>query len=443
MDFAKRAYDHTYKMDPIYRSHMDTDFYKFPMQQFIFEDPDYSKIDVEFAVTNRTKGVRLADIIDETELREQLDYARTVKFRASELAYLRGQKFYAQSDIFTPNYLKFLETYQLPEYELIKTDDGQYDLRSADKWSRSTMWEMPFLTILNEMKTRAQLKQISRFEMVELYAKAQVRLFDKLRFIAGETGQDLNFTDFGTRRRHSHLWQEFCIEAAQEHLGKRFTGTSNVFFAMNHDLEARGTNAHELQMATMAGATFKDMQETKGNPEFEFDGQYDVLDRWQERYHSSLWMMLPDTYGTTQFLKNAPAWLVEWTGARPDSKEPVKAAQELIRWWEQQGQNPKNKLILFSDGLNEQLIVKLYKQFNDQVRLGFGMGTNLTNDFGGIFSHDLFKPISVVAKVAKADGQPAVKLSDNYTKATGLPEIVDEYRKVFGVDGLDNLPVTV
>ena len=85
IDIAKRVYDHTFKLDPIVRSILDTDVYKLLMLQTIWlEWPD---IPVTFSLINRSKTVRLADEIDELELREQLDHARTVKLTKNCLLY--------------------------------------------------------------------------------------------------------------------------------------------------------------------------------------------------------------------------------------------------------------------------------------------------------------------------------------------------------------------
>src|SRR5690606_19162024 len=103
----------------------------------------------------------------------------------------------------------------------------------------------------------------------------------------------LNLTDFGTRRRHGFLWQEWAITAAADALGDRFTGTSNAYLAMKHGFEAKGTNAHELPMvlATLSNSD----EELKAS-------QYDVLVKWADTYDGSLLVALPDTFGTTQFL---------------------------------------------------------------------------------------------------------------------------------------------
>ena len=63
---------------------------------------------------------------------------------------------------------------------------------------------------------------------------------------------DLSVSDFGTRRRHSFLWHEYVVNAMRDTLGAGFTGTSNAYLAYKHDLEAIGTNGHELPMAMAA-----------------------------------------------------------------------------------------------------------------------------------------------------------------------------------------------
>ena len=53
----------------------------------------------------------------------------------------------------------------------------------------------------------------------------------------------------------------------------------------------------------------------------------------------------------------------------------------------------------------------------------------------------LFDPVSLICKVSEAEGRPAVKLSDNYAKAMGLPSEIERYRRVFGTAGVSNVPV--
>jgi nicotinate phosphoribosyltransferase len=444
VDFAARAWNHGFPMDPIVRSLLDTDFYKFLMAQMIHQK--HFNDTATFGLTNRTVSVRLADAIDLDELRAQLDHVRALRFGPNELIWLRGQTFYGQEGIFTANFIDFLRRLHLPEYELrADAETGQIVFETHGRWCDVTFWEIPLLAIVNEMRNRAALRAMGRSRLDILYARAKVKLYAKLERLAGLDG--LNLTDFGTRRRHSFLWQEHCVLTAAEVLGARFTGTSNALLAMKHGLEAKGTNAHELPMAFAALCPPQD------------DGclaeaQYKVLLQWQNSYRGELLVFLPDTFGTTQFLDGAPQWVSNWTGARPDSKDPIAAGEELIRFWERMGVDPAKKLIIFSDGMDVDLpggrgngndIAAVHTHFHGRVRTGFGWGTMLTNDFIGCDpgGGEALKPISLVCKLVEANGHPAIKLSDNPSKAIGPAAEIARYRRVFGEAGADAVPTRV
>ena len=439
MDFAIRAHDHSYHIDPIVRSLLDDDFYKFAMQQFILKR--YRKVQVTFGVKNRTLSIKLADIINIEELRAQLDHARSLRFTKTEIAYLRGQSFYGKHNIFSNDYLTALETFALPEYE-ITVQDGQYILTFAGDWFDVTLWEIHSLTILNELRYRAIMAGMSKSELDVMYSKAKVRLYDKL--IVLKKAEVRNITDFGTRRRHSFLWQEYCVQMAKEILGDAFTGTSNTYLAMKHDLEAKGTNAHELPMVFAALAETD--EELKGS-------QYRVLKEWAEDYDGGMRVFLPDTFGTSQFLASAPDWVADWNGARPDSKRPEMAGRELKGYWREKGRDPLTKLVIFSDGLDVNLpdhkvqdysnIPTIWNDFKDRLRPGFGFGTGFTNDFLSCHptNSSIMKSASLVCKAISANGRSCVKLSDNPSKAMGDPEQIKRYLRVFGDEGRHITPV--
>jgi nicotinate phosphoribosyltransferase len=441
IDFALRAYNHNFGMDPIVRSLLSTDVYKLLMQQFVWRwFPDTP---VTFSLINRTRSVRLADAIDEASLREQLDHARSLRFEKKDLDWLAGNKLYGRRDIFDPEFVDWLGTFRLPDYGL-ETRDGQYVLTFSGDWAAVTLWEIYALTIVNELRVRGRhgpdaarstgLGALSRTELDKLYARAKVKLWDKLERLKGIDG--LSLSDFGTRRRHSHLWQDWVVQTCVEELGPAFIGTSNAYIARERGLEAIGTNAHELPMVL---ATLADTDEELRA------SQYQVLDLWQQTYGGALLVMLPDTFGTTQFLASAPDWARRWTGIRVDSKDPVAAGEEAIAWWSARGCDPAEKRILFSDGVDLDQILALHARFHGRMRVGFGWGTLLTNDFVGCHprgSRDL-DPISLVCKVTEANGRPAVKLSDNFTKATGPAAEVERYRHVFGSAGVADAPVVV
>jgi nicotinate phosphoribosyltransferase len=431
LDLATRAHNHSYRIDPVLRSLLDTDFYKILMLQFIWLH--YREVPVTFSLINRTTPVHLADVIPEPELRAQLDHARTLRFTKSELIWLAGNTFYGQAGMFRPDFLAWLASYRLPPYHLA-VKDGQYELTFSGTWAETTLWEIPAVAIVNTLRNRQGLHRLTRFELDVLYAQAKTNLWRNLLHLrdAGLSG----LADFGTRRRHDYLYHEWAVLAARDVLGPAFSGTSNVLLAMRHDIEAIGTNGHELPMvvATLAQT-----------PESLRGSQYEVLARWQETYGGHLLISLPDTYGTTQFLAEAPDWVTDWTGLRIDSKEPFAGGEEAIAWWSERGRDPRSKLILFSDGLDTPTMVALHRHFQGRVRTGFGWGTLLTNDFRGCHPRGAadLDPISLICKVTEANGRPAVKLSDNDAKPTGPPDEIERYREVFGRSGVTHRAVLV
>lgn len=423
IDIAKRVWDHSWKLDPIVRSLLDTDFYKLLMQQLIWRR--FPETDVTFSVINRKHRVRLADEIDETELREQLDYARTLRLGKKEWIWLAGNTFYGKRQIFDARFLEWLKDFELPEYEL-RREDGQYVLEFHGPWTHTTMWEIPALAIINELRSRAVLKSMGRFELDVLYARAKAKLWAKVERL--KTLDGLRIADFGTRRRHSYLWQDWCVNALKEGLGTAFIGTSNVLLAMKSDLEAIGTNAHELPMVYAALANSD--EELREAP-------YRVLRDWREMYDGNLRVVLPDAFGTAAFLRDAPDWVANWKGFRPDSAPPVQGGEAIIDWWASKGQDPRDKLLVFSDALDVDTIEEVHRHFSGRVNMSFGWGTNLTNDFRGCATTetDELDAISLVCKVTRANGRPAVKLSDNPSKATGDAEEIERYLRVFGTAG--------
>ncbi|TIP97640.1 MAG: nicotinate phosphoribosyltransferase, partial [Mesorhizobium sp.] len=73
----------------------------------------------------------------------------------------------------------------------------------------------------------------------------------------------------------------------------------------------------------------------------------------------------------------------DWTGFRPDSAPPIEGGEKILSWWRGKGKDPKQKLLIFSDGLEVETIEETYRHFHGKVRMSFGWGTNLTNDFEG------------------------------------------------------------
>ena len=429
VDIATRVHNHNWKIDPIVRSLIDTDFYKLLMCQSVFRNRPEAQ--VRFSLINRTTSIPLADLIDEGELREQLDHIRSLRLTRGESTWMRGNTFYGKRQMFRPDFMEWFENLQLPPYHLERKGD-QYELTFEGSWPEVMLWEIPALAVLMELRGRAVLRDMGKFELQVLYARGMTKLWEKIERLRGLDG--LRIADFGTRRRHSYLWQDWAVQAMLEGLGDKFAGTSNCLIAMKRDLEAVGTNAHELPMVYSALAPSDAALR---------QAPYDVLADWHEEHDGNLRIILPDTYGTKGFLDGAPDWLAGWTGIRIDSGDPAAAAEVAINWWTSRGEDPTKKLVIFSDGLDTDKIIELHGQFKGRVRTSFGWGTLLTNDFRGLTEDDALAPFSLVCKAVSADGNPTVKLSDNPNKAMGPKAEIERYKRVFGVGDQDRMEVVV
>ena len=430
VDIATRVYNHnSWKIDPIVRSLIDTDFYKLLMCQSVLRNRPGTH--VTFSLINRSAQVPLARLIDEGELREQLDHIRTLGLSRGESTWLRGNMFYGKRQMFRPDFMEWFEALRLPPYHLERVGD-QYELAFEGSWPEVMLWEIPALAVLMELRSRAVLKDMGKFELQVLYARAMNRVWEKVQRLRALPA--LRLADFGTRRRHSFLWQDWCVQALHEGLGAHFAGTSNCLIAMRREVEAIGTNAHELPMIYAALAD-NDAELARA--------PYQVLADWHEEHDGNLRIILPDTYGTKGFLERAPDWLAGWTGIRIDSGDPVEGAETAIAWWQARGEDPREKLVIFSDGLDVDVIEALHHRFSGRVRVSFGWGTLLTNDFRGFVAGDRLAPFSLVCKAVAADGRPTVKLSDNPLKAMGPEAEIARYKRVFGVGAQEARAVVV
>ena len=187
VNFAERAHNHNWQLDPIVRSLLDTDFYKLLMLQFIWKNFAGTRVTSE--VTNRTVRVRLGERVAAQALREQMEHVRSLRFRRSELVWLAGNTFYGTRWIFEPAFLDWLEQdFALSDYELSEGQNeqaGQLVLRFSGLWSAVTMWEVYALAIVSELKTRAALAELTELELDVLYARAKTRLVGQDREAEG------------------------------------------------------------------------------------------------------------------------------------------------------------------------------------------------------------------------------------------------------------------
>jgi len=404
---------------PVIRSRIDTDFYKVLMAQSVIRHRP--AVEVTFSIVNRMKSVRLADDVDEERLRAELDRARTLVLSPAEATYLSGLEVGGRR-VFTDEFVAAFADLRLPPYAL-DVRDGQFDLTFTGPWPAVMQWEVPALAILMELRSRAVLERMPSASRQRLYAEAGARLDAKLERLSKLNG--LRLADFGTRRRHSFAWHEEAVVRARDRLGGAFLGTSNVLLAMRHGVDPIGTSAHELPMVYAALAH---------SDEALAAAPYAVIADWEADYAALFRILLPDTFGTAGFLARAPKSVARWSGIRIDSGDPVGIAEMAIGWWRAHGEDPREKSVIFSDGLDVAEIESLHRHFAGRVKVAFGWGTLLTNDFRGLCAGDALAPFSLVCKAVSADGRPTVKLSDNPAKALGPALEVARYRRVFAVD---------
>ena len=107
VDIATRVWNHKWKIDPIVRSLIDNDFYKLLMCQSVLRN--HPKTEVTFSLINRSSDIRLAELIDEGELREQLDHVRSLSLSRGESTLMRGNTFYGKRQMFTPEFMDWFE----------------------------------------------------------------------------------------------------------------------------------------------------------------------------------------------------------------------------------------------------------------------------------------------------------------------------------------------
>ncbi len=419
---------------PIINSLLQTDFYKLPMDWFGLKH--LKDVEVVYRFINRTTSVRLADIIDIGELREQLDHVRTLKFTRDDLHWIAGTYEYDQKFMFPPEFIEFLKDLSLPEYHLEKKD-GQFILEFPGPEPYSSNWEIPALTIVNTLLNRARMKGMTRSEVDALYSEGKIRLAQNIReikryssLIAKHVEKNpkfaFTFSDFGTRRCFSPEWQDYVVEMMAEELPQEFRGTSNCYLAKKHGLTAMGTVAHQpiMIMAALAGDDDDKLRQAS----------YEFCRLWAETFGQGLRIILPDTYGSEPFWEQAPFWLSTWRGFRGDSGDLFMEGTRGVKWFQKNGADLTEKLYIPSDGLLLPLMFKLHKHFagriitSDSIPTTDGWGSSLTNN---MTNWEVFKPVSIVVKPASANGYPTVKLSNNISKAMGEKKDIERCKRVF------------
>lgn len=398
----------------IIKSLLDLDFYKVTMGQFVFHR--YSRVPVAYGLTNRTKGIALPDYINEAELRDELNKARDLCFVTSGLDYLAGLKA-GDGPVCRPEYLTYLKDYRLPEFDL-ENLGGTYRLEFSGEWQEQIYWETIALSIITELFGQALVRK-DNLRPKDLVDQCERRLCEKISLL--RLYPEIKIIEFGTRRRFSCWFQDYVLHRLIEEIPNQLLGTSNVFLAQRYGLPPIGTHAHELFMF-MSGIYHDSEDEIR-------DSHSQVLREWWAEYGYPLSIALTDTFGSDFFFSDfTEEQARKWRGLRQDSGDPIEFGEKAIKFYQSFGVDPREKIVVFSDGLDVHKIIKIYLHFKGRIQMAFGWGTNLTNDLG-------LPTLSLVVKAIRANGHGLVKLSDNLAKAIGAPEDVELYKRVFGYTG--------
>ncbi len=377
---------------PIITSLLDTDLYKLTMMQAVYHQFPGAVVEYEFKLRN--KGIKLTDHTGLTlKIDQQIKELCKLRFTDSEI------KFLDSLDLFSEDFLDFLRIMELNYNHIVVRKDGSIHIKGS--WLLTILFEVPVLAIVNECYFRRE-----KPDLEEGYTQLKTNIFEINSF-------SIPFADFGTRRRLSHNWQDHVISELKKKC-VTFVGTSNVYFAMKYYIKPIGTMAHEWLQAGQAFTKLRDSQRF-------------MLDKWVEEYQGNLGIALSDVIGFGAFLKDFNLRLCKlYDGVRQDSGDPYKIGEGLIKHYIDMGIDPTTKTIVFSDGLTFNKAADLYIRFKGRIKVSFGIGTNVTNNFPNS------EALQIVLKMTKCNGQDVAKISDSSGKnMCNNPEYIANLKKIF------------
>ena len=385
------------RLEPIVTSLLDTDLYKFNMDQVIFHK--HTNLSGEYDFRCRNEGVVFTPEMLE-EINAQIDHLCSLRFSREELDYLRSIRFIKN------DYVEFLRLWR-PIREYVTTGlNGQGELSIVVRGPlfSAMQFEIYLLEIINEVYFRL------RYDYAVLRASAEEKLNRKIRdFQSGK--YTFSFAEFGSRRRLSREWEDEVVRRFSAETGN-CVGTSNVYLAMKYGLKPIGTYAHE----------FVQMYQGIDSIPLAYTNHY-AMEDWYDEYRGDNGTALTDTVTTDLFLLDFNRAMVNnYTGVRHDSGDPFEWGEKMIAHYKKYGVDPRTKLLLFSDGLDFDRAQQLYDYFKERVKVSFGIGTFCSND-------TCEEPLNIVIKLQTVNGRPVAKVSDTPGKAMCRDREYLEYLK--------------
>ncbi len=385
------------KYAPIIESLLDTDLYKFNMDQVIFHR--HTDLCGEYDFRCRNKGIIFTqEMLD--EINAQLDHLCALRFAKEELDYLRSIRFIKN------DYVEFLRLWHpIRDYvETSLTPEGELKILVKGPLFSAMQFEIYLLEIVNEVYFR------TKYNYEELEASAKERLDAKVRAFQ-EGKYTFSFAEFGCRRRLSRVWEDEVVRRLAFET-RNCVGTSNVALAKKYQITPIGTYAHE----------FVQMYQGIDSIPLAYTNHYALSD-WYDEYLGDNGTALSDTLTTDLFLRDFNRSMVNnFSGVRHDSGDPYAWGEKIIAHYQKYGVDPRSKLLLFSDSLDFDRAQALHDYFKDRVKVSFGIGTFCSND-------TCVDPLNIVIKLQAVNGRPVAKLSDVSGKSMCRDEEYLEYLK--------------
>ncbi|MGI9279536.1 MAG: nicotinate phosphoribosyltransferase [Endozoicomonas sp.] len=383
---------------PIITSLLDTDLYKYTMQQAMVLRYPEAEAKMAFRCRSGRLNVSLSD------LKREVGALKHLRFQDEELQWLASLPF------IKPEFIKWLSDFSLDPGQVTMTESGgELSIEVTGNWAAITHFEIFILAIVSELHSRSSLSR-------ELEHEGKQRLDHKIHFLKRElfsSKKGFGLVDFGTRRRCSGPWQTYVVQKLMTELDC-FSGTSNLHLARTLGLMPVGTMAHEwLQAHQSLGSSL-------------LHSQKEALQIWLDEYGEQLGTALTDTISMKAFLADLDETMAHaYSGLRHDSGDPIEWGELALSHYKKLGIDARSKTFVFSDKLDFETAVSIYRHFEGRVNVSFGIGTYLTNDMG-------FAAPNIVLKLVEVNGHPVAKLSDNPEKIMCQdPDYVQQLRTVF------------
>ncbi|GFZ40157.1 nicotinate phosphoribosyltransferase [Bacteroides nordii] len=372
---------------------LDTDLYKFTTSYAYIKLFPYAM--GTFSFKDRDETVYTEAFL--SKLKAEVANLANVALTDKELEYM------TRNCRFLPRvYWEWLSSFRFqPEKIDIYLDEEHHlNIEITDYLYKSTLYEVPLLAIVSEIKNQIQGNVANTEEII-------CKLSEKV-ILSNE--HQLSFSEFGTRRRFSFDVQDRVINYLKKS-AHYCTGTSNCYFAMKYEMKMMGTHPHEWFMFHGAQFGYK-------------HANYIALENWVNVYDGDLGIALSDTYTSDIFLTNLSRKQAKlFDGVRCDSGNELEFIDKLTVRYKELGIDSTTKTIVFSNALDFGKALEIQEYCRGKIRCAFGIGTNLTNDTG-------FKPSNIVMKLTQCkmnvnqEWRECVKLSDDIGKHIGSPEEV-------------------